>query len=61
MHRVHFTGGLHWDENGTLIRNPIPDGKGPEWVGPPSPEMDALWDQVTDSKPLTVAFHLSNS
>ena len=41
-----FTGGLHWDGNGTLVRNHLPEGQ--EWVGPPSPELDALWERVID-------------
>jgi len=46
--RKPFTGGLHWDENGTLVRNALPNGS-QEWVGPPSPELDALWDHVVDA------------
>ncbi|GLA89901.1 hypothetical protein AtubIFM56815_004394 [Aspergillus tubingensis] len=42
-----FTGGLHWNENGTLVRNHLPQGQ--EWVGPPSPELDALWERVVDA------------
>lgn len=56
IHRVPFTGGLHWDENGTLIRNPLPTG-GTEWVGTPSPELDALWDHVVDAAGVDLIGH----
>ncbi|KAL4893713.1 hypothetical protein BDV59DRAFT_201490 [Aspergillus ambiguus] len=42
-----FTGGLHWDEDGKLVRNQLPEGQ--EWVGTPTPEMDALWQRVVDA------------
>lgn len=56
IHRVPFTGGLHWDENGALIRNPLPTG-GTEWVGTPSPELDALWDHVVDAAGVDLIGH----
>ncbi|PPJ52310.1 hypothetical protein CBER1_09242 [Cercospora berteroae] len=43
--KVRFTGGLHYDENGTVLRNSLPGG-GPEWVGPPNPATDKLWDDL---------------
>jgi len=44
MKQVQFTAALVFDDKGTLIREHA-EGE-PEWVGPPSPEMDALWDPL---------------
>ncbi|KAK1501471.1 hypothetical protein CTAM01_05695 [Colletotrichum tamarilloi] len=41
---VRFTGGLHFYKNGTLYREVI-EGQ-PQYVGPPSPEIDAAWKSL---------------
>ncbi|THV45576.1 hypothetical protein BGAL_0473g00050 [Botrytis galanthina] len=41
---VRFTGGLHYHKNGTLYREAI-EGE-PQYVGSPSPEIDAAWNQL---------------
>ncbi|TGO16132.1 hypothetical protein BPAE_0517g00030 [Botrytis paeoniae] len=41
---VRFTGGLHYHKNGTLYRETI-EGE-PQYVGNPSPEIDAAWNQL---------------
>lgn len=44
LREVTFDGSLTFDSTGTLIRE---KKKGePEWVGEPTPEMDAMWDRV---------------
>ena len=48
LQSVNFTGGLFWDDNGVLVRNPLPSG-GPEWVGPPNQATDRLWERVSDA------------
>ncbi|KAJ5939999.1 hypothetical protein N7516_000167 [Penicillium verrucosum] len=48
INKVRFTGGLYYDANGTVVRNRLSDG-GPEWVGPPNPATDRLWDDITES------------
>jgi hypothetical protein len=42
--QISFTGGLHYDEQGHLFREVI--GNEPQYVGPPSPEIDAAWDDL---------------
>ncbi|KAK0368115.1 hypothetical protein CLIM01_14532 [Colletotrichum limetticola] len=41
---VSFTGGLHFYKNGSLYREII-EGQ-PQYVGPPSPEIDAAWKNL---------------
>ncbi|TDZ21238.1 hypothetical protein Cob_v005775 [Colletotrichum orbiculare MAFF 240422] len=41
---VRFTGGLHFYKNGSLYREVI-EGQ-PQYVGPPSPEIDAAWKSL---------------
>lgn len=42
--RVRFTAGLVYDENRELVRTHHPDQ--PEFVGTPTPEVDAAWDDL---------------
>ncbi|KAJ5114125.1 hypothetical protein N7456_002659 [Penicillium angulare] len=41
---TQFGGALAYNKQGKLYREP--DLSGEEWVGPPTPKMDALWDHV---------------
>lgn len=41
---VWFTGGLHYTKEGHLYREII-EGE-PQYVGAPTPEIDAAWDQL---------------
>jgi hypothetical protein len=41
---VKFTGGLELNETGKLHR--IIDPGQPQYVGPPTPEIDAAWDEL---------------
>ncbi|KAJ5944701.1 hypothetical protein N7516_004869 [Penicillium verrucosum] len=43
-HEIQFGGGLVYNKQGKLLREPNLNGE--EWVGSPSPEMDALWDHI---------------
>jgi hypothetical protein len=45
---VRFTGGLHFHKNGTLYRETI-EGQ-PQYVGPPSPEIDSAWNRLLKGK-----------
>lgn len=42
--RVRFTAGLVYNENRELVRTHHPDQ--PEFVGMPTPEVDAAWDDL---------------
>ncbi|KAJ5689014.1 hypothetical protein N7462_003406 [Penicillium macrosclerotiorum] len=44
LHQVQFTGGLELNETGKLHR--IIDPEQPQYVGPPTPEIDAAWDEL---------------
>ncbi|KAJ5890475.1 uncharacterized protein N7473_006703 [Penicillium subrubescens] len=44
LHQVKFTGGLELNETGKLHR--IIDPGQPQYVGPPTPEIDAAWDEL---------------
>ncbi|KAH8647913.1 hypothetical protein BX600DRAFT_443251 [Xylariales sp. PMI_506] len=44
VHGVRFTGGLKYDDNGTLYRNHPPDQK--QYVGQPSSELDSAWEEI---------------
>ncbi|KAJ5389258.1 uncharacterized protein N7496_000326 [Penicillium cataractarum] len=44
LHQVQFTGGLELNETGKLHRI-IATGQ-PQYVGPPTPEIDAAWDEL---------------
>ncbi|KAK1141024.1 hypothetical protein N8T08_009597 [Aspergillus melleus] len=41
---IRFEGALAYNDSGQLVREPSP--RGDEWIGPPTPQMDALWDRV---------------
>ncbi|KAH8427285.1 oxidase ustYa family protein [Aspergillus melleus] len=41
---IRFEGALAYNDSGHLVREPSP--RGDEWIGPPTPQMDALWDRV---------------
>lgn len=44
LHQIRFTGGLLYDENGTLYRNVNPEE--PSYVGSPTEDMDAAWEAL---------------
>ncbi len=44
-HKVHFTGNLVWDENGTLTEISW-DPNALDYVGEPSDELDARWNSL---------------
>jgi hypothetical protein len=44
LHQVQFSGGLELNETGKLHR--IVDPERPQYVGPPTPEIDAAWDDL---------------
>ena len=46
LERVTFTGGLDFDENGTLYRTIEPGS--PQYVGKPNPEIDANWESLLE-------------
>lgn len=46
--QLEFTGGIEEDENGHLYLA-IPPGQ-PQFVGPPSPEIDAAWLDLMKGK-----------
>ncbi|EXJ67861.1 uncharacterized protein A1O5_09208 [Cladophialophora psammophila CBS 110553] len=53
LQRIQFTGGLLYDENGTLYRNV--NAEAPTYVGTPSQDIDAEWEALIHDRytPLT--------
>ncbi|KAJ5360007.1 hypothetical protein N7517_009198 [Penicillium concentricum] len=43
LEKVMFTGGIHFNPDGSVYIKDIP---GPKYVGPPSPEIDKAWDEL---------------
>ncbi|CEJ81061.1 hypothetical protein VHEMI01211 [[Torrubiella] hemipterigena] len=51
MYTTTFSSDLDWDENGILQRVSRPGSK--QFVGDPSPEIDANWEHITNGKCLS--------
>lgn len=43
LQQVLFTGGIHFNPDGSVY---IKDTPGPKYVGSPSPEIDKAWDEL---------------
>ncbi|CAI7582533.1 unnamed protein product [Penicillium palitans] len=46
--QIKFTGGIKFDDNGSMYRDAT--APGPSYVGPPSPQLDAAWDQMIGTR-----------
>jgi hypothetical protein len=55
LRRVKFTSGVYIDANGSFHLNNHPEV--PNYVGPPSPEIDAEWSKLADRKKLVWRCH----
>ena len=53
--QVQFSGALTWNESGTLVNEHRPGED--IWVGPPSPEIDHLWDSLEEGMSFRSQYH----
>ncbi|KAJ5509057.1 hypothetical protein N7527_011200 [Penicillium freii] len=46
--QIKFTGGIKFHDDGSMYRDAT--APGPSYVGPPSPQLDAAWDQMIGTR-----------